>query len=329
MARQRTWLPSALAVTADPEGWAVAVQEADSADDLLAASCGVAAGGVPAMQPVPPGGSRAVYELTAVVALVRCGWSGEGGCCAADVCSSSMHMHMQAAAPAHARLPHPHPVDRPPPPRATCRDEDEAEEAAEAGQEYEGHLISHIKVPPTYFEAQEQSPASGTPHALSRTPSGNDAGAVAGAGVSGGAAAGAGGGGGSGPTTPRLAGVSAHEIASMLLPGAGAAAAAAAAASAGGSLAGTPGRSQQQQSPQQQQAAAQLSSAGAEAVQHATDALAAALGTPRSTHSTPPFRHARCYSCRLCLLPVLLCAAALPAVLPLPLSVRPWSQPLT
>lgn len=60
--RQRAWLPAAVAVTADPEGWTVAAQEADSAEALLAAA---------AQQAVPPGGQRAVYELTAVVALVR------------------------------------------------------------------------------------------------------------------------------------------------------------------------------------------------------------------------------------------------------------------
>lgn len=46
-------------------------QESSSAEDLLAASCGVATGDVAAMEAVPPGGSRAVYELTAVVVLIR------------------------------------------------------------------------------------------------------------------------------------------------------------------------------------------------------------------------------------------------------------------
>ena len=51
--------------------WPYFLQEASSAEDLLAASCGVAAGSVAAMEDVPPGGSRAVYELTAAVVLIR------------------------------------------------------------------------------------------------------------------------------------------------------------------------------------------------------------------------------------------------------------------
>lgn len=146
-------------------------------------------------------------------------------------------------------------------------------------------MIAHIKVPPTYFEAQEQSPASGTPHALSRTPSDTDAAA---------AAARAGAVGSGGPLTPRFVGVSPHEIASMLLPGVGAAAAA-----VGASPAGTPPRPQQQQQqsqstpPQQQLPWSQqqpLSSADAAVIHQASDSLAVALTTPRSTHSTPPFR---------------------------------------
>lgn len=66
MVRQRPWLPSAVAVTADPDGWTVAVQEAGSAEELMS-------GEAVAEAAVPPGGSRAVYELTAVVALIRCG----------------------------------------------------------------------------------------------------------------------------------------------------------------------------------------------------------------------------------------------------------------
>jgi hypothetical protein len=278
--RQRAWMPHAIAVTSDPEGWTVAVQEASSAEDLLAASCGVAAGDVAAMEGVPPGGSRAVYELTAVVVLIR--------------------------------------------------DEDDAEEAAESGQEYEGHLVAHIKVPPTYFEAQQQSPAAGTPHALSRSGSGTDTQAAGGSasGVAGSAA----GGSGSGPTTPRMPAVPAvspHAIASMLLPGAGAAAAAAAAAASPRQQQSpqqqavqqqsaqqqstqqqqqqqpSPQQSpqqQQQQSPQQQAAQAaetqqQLSGAETEAIQKASDTLAATLSTPRSVHSTPPFnRHPQRYN---------------------------------
>lgn len=84
MTRQRAWLPPAIAVTADPEGWTVEVHECDNPDDLLAASCGVSVGSAAAMGAVPPGGSRAVYELTAVVALIRCEvvlgrWDGRVG----------------------------------------------------------------------------------------------------------------------------------------------------------------------------------------------------------------------------------------------------------
>ena len=61
--RQRPWLPAAVAVTTDPEGWTVSVQEAASADELLAAAGAVG--------PPPPGGSRMVYELTAVIAHIR------------------------------------------------------------------------------------------------------------------------------------------------------------------------------------------------------------------------------------------------------------------
>ena len=206
-----------------------------------------------------------------------------------------------------ANLPHVLPVP--------CRDEDDAEEAAESGQEYEGHLVAHIKVPPTYFEAQQQSPAAGTPHALSRSGSGTDTQAAGNTG------AGAGG-SGSGPTTPRLPAVPAvspHAIASMLLPGAGAAAAAAAAAAPRQQQSPQqqspqqqqqqPQQQQQQQSPQQQQQSSQqqvdqqaaqqqspaaqaqqpLSGADTEVIQQASDTLAAALTAPRSMHSTPPF----------------------------------------
>lgn len=168
-------------------------------------------------------------------------------------------------------------LDAPP-----CRDVDEAEEAAEAGQEYEGHLVAHIKVPPTYFEAQQQSPASGTPHSLSRAGSDLDAG-----GAGSGSAPGSGGTkASSGPSTPHFAAVSAHEIASMLLPGAGAAATAAAS---------SPSQQQQQQQsptqqyspPQQQQQQQPLSSSEAAAIRSASDSLAAALSTP---HGTPPYR---------------------------------------
>lgn len=63
MVRQRAWLPHAVAVAIDPQGWAVAVQEAESAEELASSGGGGAA--------VPPGGSRAVYELTAVLAHIR------------------------------------------------------------------------------------------------------------------------------------------------------------------------------------------------------------------------------------------------------------------
>jgi hypothetical protein len=63
--RRRAWLPHAVAVTADPEGWEVSVEEAGGADQL-APNAGGEGGGR-----LPPGGSRAVYELTAVVALIR------------------------------------------------------------------------------------------------------------------------------------------------------------------------------------------------------------------------------------------------------------------
>lgn len=62
--RQRHWLPMAVAVTADPDGWTVAVQEADSAEELKG-------GGGSEGVVVPPGGSRSVYELTAAVVLIR------------------------------------------------------------------------------------------------------------------------------------------------------------------------------------------------------------------------------------------------------------------
>jgi PAB-dependent poly(A)-specific ribonuclease subunit 2 len=100
--RARAWLPFALAITADPEGWAVEVEEAGSAAEA-AARCGGAA--------APAGGVRAVYELTAVVAHVV--------------------------------------------------DEDEAEEAGAAG--YEGHLLAHVRVPPAYYEAQQESPVTSRP----------------------------------------------------------------------------------------------------------------------------------------------------------------------
>ena len=153
----------------------------------------------------------------------------------------------------------------------------------DAGPEYEGHLVSHIKVPPTYFEAQQQSPASGTPHSLSRQQSDSDVQTAGGAGGATAAASGGGGGAGAaasssggGPTTPRFNPVSPHEIASMLLPGAGAAVAAAA---AGGKAPTTPSHNQQGQQ--------QLSSSDAEAIRHASESLNAAMTTPLST---PPFR---------------------------------------
>lgn len=103
------------------------------------------------------------------------------------------------------------------------RDEDEAEEAAGSMQEYEGHLVAHIKVPPTYFDAQQQSPAGGTPHALSRAPSDADVGpagsATGGRDAAGGVTPSA----GSAPHTPSVAAASALEIASLMLPGSAAA----------------------------------------------------------------------------------------------------------
>lgn len=189
----------------------------------------------------------------------------------------------------------------------------------ESGQDYEGHLVAHIKVssrsggcwqapagqwgscsasspwaahcnpplqvPPTYFEAQQQSPAGSTPHSLSRSPSDTDAQA---AGASGGSGNGASGGAGmnnssSAPTTPqKLPPVSPHEIASLLLPGAGAGAAAAAGRAGGVSLPTSPGQLQQQpQSPPP------LSSSESEVIRHASDSLAAAMATPLST---PPYK---------------------------------------
>lgn len=253
--RLKSWLPAAIAVTADSEGWSVAVQEADSADDLLArnrggsdGSPGGGTGAAAAAAGVPAGGSRAVYELTAVIAHIR--------------------------------------------------DEDDAGEAAEAGLEYEGHLVAHIKVPPTYFEAQQQSPAGGTPHSLSRAPSDLDPATAAAAAGAGGAAH-----AGSGPTTPRFAAVSPKEIASLLLPGAGAVtaapAAATAAAAAAPGAAGLPSvptqadsAAQQQQGQQGQQQGA-LSSRDAEVIKHASDSLAAAM---HSTHSTPPYSRPQRYN---------------------------------
>ena len=79
MVRRRPWLPAAIAVTVDPENWAVAVEQAGTPDELLllpggspggpsgdaaTAQAAVAAG-------VPAGGSRVVYELTAVIAHIR------------------------------------------------------------------------------------------------------------------------------------------------------------------------------------------------------------------------------------------------------------------
>ena len=95
----RPWLPFALEVCADPEGWEVRVREGDSAEELSVTAAAAGGGGGTAAV-------RAVYVLTGAVAHVR--------------------------------------------------DEDEAEEA---GPEYEGHLVAHIQVPPTYFEAQQPSPA--------------------------------------------------------------------------------------------------------------------------------------------------------------------------
>ncbi|KAL4430743.1 hypothetical protein ABPG75_005999 [Micractinium tetrahymenae] len=254
--RRRPWLPAAIAVTADPDSWAVAVEQAGSADELLlmpagAGSPGATAGDAAAAAQaaaaagVPAGGSRIVYELTAVIAHIR--------------------------------------------------DEDEVEEAAESGQEYEGHLVAHVKVPPTYFDAQQQSPAGSTPHALSRTPSETDARAAAGAlgssTVAGGGAPSA----GSAPSTPRFTAVSPHEIASLLLPGAGAAAAAAAAAgspSTAGSM-GEGGGQQHAQQPAQQQ---ELSSSEAEVIRQASDSLAAALIGGQSAHSTPPYSRPQRYN---------------------------------
>ncbi|KAL4859552.1 PAN2-PAN3 deadenylation complex catalytic subunit pan2 [Chlorella vulgaris] len=258
--RQRAWLPAAVAVTADPEGWTVAAQEADSAEALLAAA---------AQQAVPPGGQRAVYELTAVVALVR----------QATDCTAG-HGH---------------------------QDEDEAEEAA--GQEYEGHLVAHIKVPPTYFDAQQQSPAS-----LSRAPSDLDT-SAAGGGASDAAAGPAGGVGSSSsshPSTPRKAapGVLPHEIASLLLPGAGApssaaaaaasaTSAAAAAAAAAAALSGTVRQPLSPKSPLQAmrpaagappyspQSPPPLSVTETEVIRNASDSLVAAMADP---HSTPPYK---------------------------------------
>lgn len=276
MTRQRPWLPTAVAVTADPQGWTVAVQEAETAAELLAGGEGE---GAAAVAEVPPGGTRAVYELTALVALIRHARRPRMPglvflhcpapallCCVWALCRPAALLLTSGCAPC-AGWP--------------CRrDEDEAGEAAESGQEYEGHLIAHIKVPPTYFEAQQQSPAAGTPHALSRSASGSNTQAAAADGE---------GGGSGGPATPRFATVSPQAIASMLLPGAG-----------GGGAAQSPQQQspqqqqqspqQQQQSPQQQQPAQQLSGADAEIIRHASDSLAAALSTPHSTHSTPPFR---------------------------------------
>ncbi|KAL4432378.1 hypothetical protein ABPG77_001677 [Micractinium sp. CCAP 211/92] len=273
---RRPWLPAAIAVTADPDSWAVSVEQAGTADELLllprgspgapardagAAQAAAAAG-------IPAGGSRVVYELTAVIAHIR--------------------------------------------------DEDEADEAAESMQEYEGHLVAHIKVPPTYFDAQQQSPAGGTPHTLSRTPSEADAAVPGGA-----AGSGAAPGGGSAPHTPRLAGASPQEIASLMLPSAGfpAAGAVAAAAAAlqratgsGADGAGTqqaqqqqhlqqqaeqqqqqehPERTQQQGQPPGQQQQQALSISEAEAIRQASDSLAAAMN---SAHSTPPYSRPQRYN---------------------------------
>jgi hypothetical protein len=239
-----------------------------------------------------------------------------------------------------------------------CRDEDEAEEA---GPEYEGHLVAHIKagggrkhtgpldcagmgvkagrgsgvvcmiararlpppltadlghvppavqVPPTYFEAQQQSPAGSTPRSLSRTPSDADAPA------SGGPA-----GGGSHPSAPgQAAAVSPAEIASMLLPGAGDAMAAAAAAAASGSTAQAPSlqppdgvavdvdaappaptspppagaREGSQQGPLSPQSPPPLSRQEHDVISTASDNLVAALATP---HGTPAFRCVAAHSC--------------------------------
>lgn len=193
-------------------------------------------------------------------------------------------------------------------------------------QEYEGHLVAHIKVPPTYFDAQQQSPAGGTPRVLSRTPSEAEAGALDGAAAGGVAAAGAAPSGGSAPHPPRFAAASPQEVASLMLPGAGPAAQATAVAAAAASPAAAagagdgsgaqqadqqqqqqhqlqPGQAQQlgqppgqhpqqaqPQSPGQQQQQQALSSSEAEAIRQASESLTAAMGGTHSAHSTPPYR---------------------------------------
>lgn len=338
---RRPWLPAAIAVTADPDSWAVSVEQAGTADELLLlprGSPGAPGGDAGAAQAaaaagIPAGGSRVVYELTAVIAHIRWADQERFACILASRCCE-MRVRCPAIAP-WLLAPEPlAPMQAParclasarvlPCLPLACRDEDEADEAAESMQEYEGHLVAHIKVPPTYFDAQQQSPAGGTPHALSRTPSEADAAVPGGAAGSGVAA-----GGGSAPHTPRLAGASPQEIASLMLPSAGSPAAGAVAAAAaalqratgsGVDGAGTqqaqqqqhlkqqadqqqqqehPGRDHQpgqplgqqlqqgqpeHREPQQQQA---LSISEAEAIRQASDSLAAAMN---SAHSTPPYR---------------------------------------
>ncbi len=135
--RRRSWLPPALAVTTDPEGWVVGVEEGGTAEQLLvgqggpaaaaaAATAGVdpaAAAAEPASGPlgspgsggaaggVPPGGSRAVYVLTAVICHIKDEDELEDG-----------------------------------------RREGAGASAGQAGNDYEGHVIAHIRVPPSYYQ---------------------------------------------------------------------------------------------------------------------------------------------------------------------------------
>eukprot|EP00887_Chlorella_sp_A99_P005338 scaffold1.g5338.t1 len=225
--RKRAWLPFALAITLDPERWEVDVRQGGCAEEL---------GGALEGTPVPPGGCRAIYQLTALVSHVR--------------------------------------------------DEDEE---AEAGAEYEGHLV-----PPTYYEAQQQSSAGSTPQRpLSRADTPSDLATHAAAAMAGPL------GDSTSPPLPqqqqqqqqqqqvatpprRAAGPTPHALVQALLPSAQALAAAAAAKAAGGGADAAPATPPQRQ----------LSAGDAEVIRHASDsALAAMAGAPGSG-STPSFRRA-------------------------------------